>query len=82
MNQEVVPLSADKLFRAGIQTANGGVVNDSALLDAYSQAVVGAAEKLSPSVVKIDVAQAGKIARASPASGKAAARASCSLPTA
>ena len=30
------------------------------LLDAYSRAVVGAAEKLSPSVVKLDVAQAGK----------------------
>ena len=35
-------------------------LDDSALLDAYSNAVVGAAEKLSPSVVKIDVAQAGK----------------------
>jgi S1-C subfamily serine protease len=59
MNQEVVPLSAANYSEPAIQTANGGVVNDSALLDAYSKAVVGAAEKLSPSVVKIDVAQAG-----------------------
>lgn len=34
--------------------------NDAALLDAYSQAVVGAAETISPSVVKIDVAQAAR----------------------
>ena len=32
-------------------------LSDSELLDAYSRAVVGAAEKVSPSVVKIDVAQ-------------------------
>jgi S1-C subfamily serine protease len=35
-------------------------LNDAALLDAYSQAVVGAAQAISPSVVKIDVAQAGR----------------------
>jgi S1-C subfamily serine protease len=35
-------------------------LNDAALLDAYSQAVVGAAETISPSVVKIDVAQAAR----------------------
>ncbi len=34
--------------------------NDAALLDAYSHAVVGAAEKISPSVVKIDVAQVAR----------------------
>src|ERR1700690_1394826 len=34
--------------------------SDAALLDAYSQAVVGAAEAISPSVVKIDVVQPGR----------------------
>jgi S1-C subfamily serine protease len=39
---------------------------DAALLDAYSQAVVGAAEKISPSVVKIDVAQTARTRNGEP----------------
>ncbi len=40
-----------------VQPSAGAPVDDSILLDAYSKAVVGAAEKLSASVVKIDVVQ-------------------------
>jgi S1-C subfamily serine protease len=41
-------------------SANPQTINDAPLLDAYSQAVVNTAEKISPSVVKIDVAQAAR----------------------
>src|SRR2546426_8075910 len=40
------------------QPSRGTALDDSSFLDAYLQAVVGAAEKISPSVAKIEVAQA------------------------
>jgi len=45
---------------APIHSAVGASASDAALLDAYSQAVVSTAEKISPSVAKIDVTQRGR----------------------
>jgi S1-C subfamily serine protease len=42
---------------SAVQPLSAGRLDDSGLLDAYSRAVVSAAEKVSPSVVKIDVTQ-------------------------
>ena len=43
-----------------LQPAAGPAPDDAALLDAYSRAVVTAAEKISPSVAKIEVSQTAK----------------------
>jgi len=58
MHQELVGPAFEP--QSAIALPGGAAPADSLLLDAYSQAVVGTAEKISPSVVKIDVAQAAR----------------------
>src|ERR1700726_2981359 len=60
MDQEVISYPLANYSEPVADASPARPVDDSALLDAYSKAVVGAAEKISPSVVKIDVTQAGR----------------------
>src|SRR5437899_554828 len=61
MNREttfLTPLS--NYSEPAVQVSVPDAPRESVLLDAYSNAVISASEKISPSVVKIDVAQAGR----------------------
>lgn len=54
------PLSLENIRPAAGENVGLAAPSDSALLDAYSQAVVSAAEKVSPSVAKIEVTQSAR----------------------
>jgi S1-C subfamily serine protease len=55
IRENLIPVSDSS--ESAMQPLDARVLPDAALLDAYSKAVVSAAEKVSPSVVKIDVTQ-------------------------
>ena len=55
INSGVLPVTDEHEMLSGQSAAQGAPMPDGLLLDAYSDAVVGAAEAVSPSVVKIDV---------------------------
>ena len=64
---DVLPVTDEHEMLNGPAAATGAPVSDTPLLDAYSNAVVNAAETVSPSVVKIDVQKSGDVATAAKA---------------
>ena len=61
MNRETTFLTpVSNYSEPALQVPVPDALGDSALLDAYSSAVISASEKISLSVVKIDAAQAGR----------------------
>src|SRR5881398_1702916 len=61
MNREDTFLTpASNYSEPAVQVSVPDAPGESVLLDAYLNAVISASEKISPSVVKIDVAQAGR----------------------
>jgi S1-C subfamily serine protease len=57
MKSMIEPISNDTVKPEGRQAGQAPSLHDDALLDAYSRAVITAAEKVSPSVINIEVRQ-------------------------